>query len=569
MRALALVSLVSISVLAQDAKPKPVAVPIASRLPAGATALLEFRGVAGKLRALLASPLGQQLLAHDAVQAFRASDQGRKLLMGDAFVRGINGTGIMGVLDALASKDIAIAVYDTPQKALAVARVDGVEIKKLIAAATLFAKGQIQIVEPESDAGPALYRAGPIYYSVDNELLVVSTVEALARQVRAPTGRASVLGQANIAQARRHAGDADVFAYVDLETYGKNLAQNGKPKDLAQALLLGAFAYYVPQAPWAGVGLRIDADENGWNLDVNANSPAPEKRQQPVEDAFCGTLPTLPFRLPERTLGVVRMRRSLRSVWAHREALIADVGIPKLIEFESNFSNITYMSFVEEFLPNVGEEFVLIGTRRLWKADETAPAIRMPQGAILWPIRNKKNWATKVQLTFNQFVSIINFNQGQNGGDPLLASSVTHKDVVIHTSRYHREDADKRPPFYMNFTPSVAIVNDHLVVASTVDIVRELIDAQNGETAALGGVNAGVWLEPGEIRLALQENRETLVAQSMLEDGSSRANAEQKIDVALELARYVRDVRVTTKAADGKLSVSLRLALQTPEKRTR
>ncbi|MDH3591592.1 MAG: hypothetical protein OER88_06920, partial [Planctomycetota bacterium] len=361
MRLVAALCFLALPLFAQDAAPEakqaPAAPPIATRLPAGATAYLEVNDVAGKVRAFLDSPLGLEIREHVAVKAFLDSPQGKQLRIGDAFLKGINGKGMLGLLDTIASSEIAVAVYGQPQNAVVVARVHPLQTKQLLAAATLFAQGKIQTVTPEDKTGAALYKFGPVYYMVDGDLLMATGVEKLARGVRDRNRRQSVLGQTNLAAARTAVGEkATVFGYVDLATYAKELAKTGKPKDLGQALILGAFAYYVPKAPWAGVGVRIVPAGRDWTLQVDGAVPAPTEPTQAVEEAFGGSLEALPFRLPERTLGVVRLRRSLKSVWEHREALIAEAGIPGLIQFESNFGNLTYMSFVEEFLPNVGDE---------------------------------------------------------------------------------------------------------------------------------------------------------------------------------------------------------------------
>jgi hypothetical protein len=118
-------------------------------------------------------------------------------------------------------------------------------------------------------------------------------------------------------------------------------------------------------------------------------------------------------------------------------------------------------------------------------------------------------------------------------------------------------------PARYNFTPSAAVVGDYLVIASTESMLRDLIDGREGTTAAPAHVNAGVWLEPAEIRALLAENRSALIANTMLEKGVDRAEAARRIDLALDLGQYVRSFSLTATESRATVGVALDLVVGT------
>jgi len=121
-------------------------------------------------------------------------------------------------------------------------------------------------------------------------------------------------------------------------------------------------------------------------------------------------------------------------------------------------------------------------------------------------------------------------------------------------------------PMRYNFSPSAAVVGDQLVIASGLDILKELIDGREGATKAPAGTNAGLWLDPSELRALLAANREALIAQSMLKNADTRVEAEHKIDLALDLGRLLRSVSLLSRERAGTLGLELEAVLGPAEK---
>ncbi|MFI5403923.1 MAG: hypothetical protein ACHQ1G_13375, partial [Planctomycetota bacterium] len=276
-----------------------------------------------------------------------------------------------------------------------------------------------------------------------------------------------------------------------------------------------------------------------------------------------GTLDPFPFVLPADTILFSRTRRSLPALWNHRDELVSEREIPKLVEFETNFGNLTGgMDFVEQFLPALGDEMSFLATRRTWAEGKPAPAIRLPQMAFLFPVRASEDLALKLEIAFHTGIGIINATQGMAGQSFRPPVSENYKDVLIVHARYlpaseGEIEASNGLPIRFNFEPTAALVGDHYVIATAPGIVKQLVDGRGGSTPAGANVNSGLWLMPAEARRGLAENREGLVANTMLEKGDDRPTAEKKIDLLLDLSRYVRAFSMTAEEGGGVYALAL------------
>ncbi len=539
---------------------------LADRFPKGATAYFEAKDLGKKLDDVLASPLAQALKAHEGLKQALASPELAQALFAEAFVKGATGHDFLGLFRAVAGREIAGAAYGSPQRLLLMARVEPEAAAKILAGAEILARQQRTVVTPADETAPALWQFGPAFVCLDGDVLAASTDQLLAAAVRGRTAE-GLAGDERLKEARRTAGGGDAFAFVDLTVHAP-ARKNEKAKDVGEALIAGMTSYLGAEARWAALRLDLARQGDGVRLAARAFAPVPPETPGAVRLAYAGTLDPFPFALPADTIGLVRLHRSVPALWSNRDALVAEREIPKLVEFETNFGNLTGgMDFVEQFLPALkGAEIAFLATQRAWPADAPAPAIRLPQMALLYPVHASEELAMKLRIAFHTGIGIINATQGMSTQAFQPPFSETYKGVLIEHVRYMppskgEVEANQGLPIRYNYEPAVALVGDYYVFASSPGIVKQLVDGRGGATPAGESVNAGFWLMPAEARKSLAENREALVAQTMMEKGDDRATAEKKIDVLLDLMRFVRSFSMTTEEAKGTLAIGLDLVL--------
>ncbi len=542
--------------------------PLADRFPKGASAYFEATGLGKKLDDVLASPLAEALKGHPGLKQALASPQMAQALFAEAFVKGATGHDFLGIFHALAGREIAGAAYGSPERLLVMARVDPKAAEQILAGAEILSKQQREVVMPADATTPALWHLGPAFVCLDGDVLVASTDQLLAAAVRGRTAE-GLAGDERLKEARRAAGGGDAFAFVDLTVHAPD-RKNEKAKDVGQALIAGMISHLGAEAPWAALRVDLARAGGGVRFAVRALAPMPAEMPVAVRDAYAGTLEPFPFALPRDTVGLVRMHRSLPALWTHRDALVSEREIPKLVEFETNFGNLTGgMDFVEQFLPSLkGDEMSFLATQRAWPEGKPAPAIRLPQMAFLFPVSGTEDLATRLQVAFQTGIGIVNATQGM-ATKPFMLFSETYNGVLVQSARYlppspGEMEASGGLPIRYNFEPAAALVGDHYVFASAPGVVKQLIDGRGGSTPAGDSVNAGLWVKPDEARKSLAENREALIASTMMKEGDDRATAEGKIDLVLDLSRYVRSLSMTAEEGRGAYALALEIEAAPP-----
>jgi len=540
---------------------------LAKKFPAGASAYLEVAGLGQKLDAVLETPFFTSLQANPRIQALLSAPQVVAARAKFDSVRKATGFDEIGLLKAVAGRRIAVAIYGSNARIVAMARMNGQQAERLMSGAEqILGIKRREVRAAEKDA-PPVYAFGPALVFFDGECLVLTPNPLLANAIRNRVAK-GLDTDARYLAARERVGRKALFAYADLTQYQEQVQKLQKPKQLGEAILLGAFAHYIKRAPWVAFGADLLIAEDDLRVIGEAVLPAPDG-EGVVEAAYRGTLKPLPFTLPARTIGVIRMRRDLASIWSNREELIAKRGIPGLIQFETNFGNIAGgMSWVEEVLPNLGEDFIVVGTRPEYPEGQPAPAVRFPQGAMLIPLKNADELGPKLQVAFNNAIAIINITQGMKGYSFLTAARMYKQTRILeatYMSATKGEMAGKQAlPMRFNFKPACAVVGDHFVVASHSRVLEQVIDTYGKPGPVARNVNAGIWLEPGEIRRLLAENREPLIAQSMIKESKSRAEAAGEIDLLLDLARHLRSFSLTSQDTRHTIGVRLEIGLGAP-----
>jgi len=125
---------------------------------------------------------------------------------------------------------------------------------------------------------------------------------------------------------------------------------------------------------------------------------------------------------------------------------------------------------------------------------------------------------------------------------------------------------DKKPAerdVYYNFSPALVLSGDRLMLCSTKQIADELADLAAKPTSAKAPQNTLLEIAAQPIGKLLQENREQLIAQNMLEKGHSRPEAEKEVDVFVALVNAVKNAKVSLTPTDKTIALDIELETST------
>jgi hypothetical protein len=125
------------------------------------------------------------------------------------------------------------------------------------------------------------------------------------------------------------------------------------------------------------------------------------------------------------------------------------------------------------------------------------------------------------------------------------------------------EELSRSAPIQFNFSPSVVFAGTRFVLASTEGLARELATARI--ESAQPGVNTHAALDVPTLRELLADNVSHLVAQNMLKEGRSQAEAARQIELLLGILDVLHDVRLTLSVGEDQLSLDFGLRLRWDE----
>jgi hypothetical protein len=107
-----------------------------------------------------------------------------------------------------------------------------------------------------------------------------------------------------------------------------------------------------------------------------------------------------------------------------------------------------------------------------------------------------------------------------------------------------------------NFSPACARAGDYFVYASTVGIVRQLIDSlAKHDSATPTADNLSIGLTGGPLAAILEDNRELLISQNMLSEGRTRPEAEAAIDALFKLVKLTDQAGIKLAAEPDSLAL--------------
>ena len=105
---------------------------------------------------------------------------------------------------------------------------------------------------------------------------------------------------------------------------------------------------------------------------------------------------------------------------------------------------------------------------------------------------------------------------------------------------------------------SRALVRDQFIISSSVGLCRDLIDHLQGATEAQPrGTNLALELDFAAVAEGLDLNRDYFLARRV-QEGRTPDQAQQEVDMALQVLRYVEALSLTTRGTDQTLQACLK-----------
>jgi hypothetical protein len=363
--------------------------------------------------------------------------------------------------------------------------------------------------------------------------------------------------------------EATVWGFVDLDVIRQleNIQQALETQSVNPGveLILGGIQSAIRQTPWltgefalhtGGVGLTFATPlQSDW---------IPEERMWFFGPGNSGTAPQLP-EVPE-TLLTLATYRGVSEMWLRAGDLFDENMNDQLAEADSNLTTLfAGRDFGEDILGSFRPEFGLVSARQDFTDVLPSPAIRLPSFALVLRMKEPETMTRELRRTFQSMIGFFNV-VGAMEGRPQLEMDMEKTDgAELVTSMYIPEDDERdstRAGLLFNFSPSVGFAGEYCVISSTANLARTIVTAERQANTKHQTANTVLNLDATVLKSVLQDNREQLITQNMLEDGNTREEAASRIDLLLLLIGHVKSGGLSLETADEQLRVNLNVALE-------
>ena len=391
---------------------------------------------------------------------------------------------------------------------------------------------------------------------------------------RAGNGGATLESSPRFQAARRSAGaDAVATMLVNLKPLMKlpGLAQGfdqSRENPLA-ALAFAGIAEAVRDADWLAAHLSVEQNTLTLRASVEGTPAGPSRSaafawpKTPAEGVF----PNLSV---PRRIAALSFYRDLHQFYAAKDELFPE-RTSGLIFFE-NMMGIFFSGrdLTNEVLAETRPEIRFVVAEQEFDPARGTPRIKLPAFAMVLRLRNAEQFNEVVEEAWQKLVGLVNFTRGQQALQGLIIDRLSQGETKFTLAYFSTAGIEDKTALDQRFNlrPALAMPGEYVILSSTDDLARDLIDALNleGETAVkpLAETDSLIEIEGGRLAAVLQANRETLIRGDMVKKGNTREQSETGIDMLLTLVEFVENVKLSI-GAHGSLSrAMLKVTLDLP-----
>ena len=368
------------------------------------------------------------------------------------------------------------------------------------------------------------------------------------------------------AQHKRAGTDALAWGFVQVDRLRaldpKQFADKEVPAQLK--FLFGSWIEAVRKAPWASARIVWKDDRLGAEITL----PTPKGG---YADTFKGFVPpggtAAPALLsPPGTIANLSLWRNISAIWEVRAEIFSPEqvqGLTQLDTFAGQFFG--GRDFGTGVLGALDNHWRLVVARQNYQEMKPVPDIKAPAFALVVDLKpDDDDFAQRLKVAFQSFVGLANLGAAQTKAPPLVLGSETFEGITIATSHFmlaKTATGEKGPVHYRhNFSPSIAQVENHFILSSSVALTRDLIKALK-QPAKAGDATLVLEADGGALAQLVEVNHDRMVMQNMLDKGHDKAKAEEEVGTLRQVLKYLGHARLTVQDNTDTVRLGLNFAL--------
>jgi hypothetical protein len=261
-----------------------------------------------------------------------------------------------------------------------------------------------------------------------------------------------------------------------------------------------------------------------------------------------GVLPNISV---PRRIAAMTLYRDLHQFYAAKDDLFPE-RTSGLIFFE-NMMGIFFSGrdLTNEVLAETKPEIRFVLAEQQFGLEIGTPVIKYPAFAVILRLRHPEQFDEVAEEAWQKAVGLINFTRGQQALPGLIIDRPVYKDMKITTAYFSTTQVEDKTKLDQRFNirPALAMPGDYLILSSTDDLARDLIDVLSGEMKQGGKpiaqTHSLLEVEGGQLASIMQVNRRFMVRDNMIKKGNTKEQAEAGIDMIIAVAELIKHVELS------------------------
>ncbi|MFA5189640.1 MAG: hypothetical protein WC740_02880 [Verrucomicrobiia bacterium] len=389
-----------------------------------------------------------------------------------------------------------------------------------------------------------------------------------------PAGASLAASPAYQAAKRAVGPDAAGMIFVNMavlkQAPGLAKALQSKDSNPLAALLFAGITESVSASNWLAVGLRVNEKEDTLALQVVTDGAKPDpngtaafalpaKREE-------GALPNLA--VPHQIAGL-SLYRDLRRFYGAKDQLFPE-RTSGLIFFE-NMMGIFFCGrdLTDDVLAHARPEIRLVVANQQYDPTVGTPSPQIPAFALVLQLRDPAQFREIMEEAWQKAIGLASFTRGQKADPGFVIDRPVHWTTKYSVARFSTSGIKDRSKLDMrfNFSPSLAMPGNYLILSSTEQLACDLMDAVGREaklsSAPLAQTHSLLEAKGDRVAAALLANHDVILRQNILKKGGGDGDA-GGIDALITFAGFVEQLRLSLGAESGLNQAKLELKFKWP-----
>ena len=346
--------------------------------------------------------------------------------------------------------------------------------------------------------------------------------------------------------------------WIDLARIREQMKNNdlfrGQANDFGAELILGGVLSVLANAQVMHASMTMD--EQGIALEVQSPSdPAwyGQARQHYVGPDAKGRAPNW-LKVPG-SLATLSTYRDLAQMWLRAGDLFNQDVNDQLAQADNTLTTIfAGKDFGSDILSAIEPELQIFAAERSFDQAALKPTIQLPSFGMIARLKEPAKLQRELKRTFQSFIGFLNVAGAQEGQPQLEQDTIQQNGVSIYTSQFIVEEDRKYPdglPIQFNFQPTLAFLDDRVVLCSSVDCAKSILGQNPVDTGSQSAqVQTRLEADGASIQKALQINSNPIIAQNMVEKGTTRIEAKREFDTLMLILGLVKRMDMSLEFQD-------------------